>query len=104
MNTHSREADCRMELMTAAAIEAGCDLDTAGKILRSINTAEGYSHIVKAELTREFTRVLMDKIEYYLNKRAAERLNIQCIVFSNEDGLLGETFGAGEMIRVLENG
>lgn len=102
MNTHSREADCRMELMAAAAIEAGCDLDTAGNILRCVNTTEGYWHIKNALLEAEFTAVMMDKIEYYLNKRAAGRLNIQCIVFSNEDGLIGETEGAKELIRIMQ--
>ena len=84
MNTHSREADCRMELMAAHAIEAGCDLGTAGKILRSLTTSEAYSHIKQAGLEAPFTEILVERLEYYLGKRAADRLQIQAIVFSNE--------------------
>ena len=33
MNTHSREADCRMELMAAAALRAGAGSAAAAEIL-----------------------------------------------------------------------
>ena len=38
MNTHSRCADSRAELMTAAAIRAGADLETAKQLLETITT------------------------------------------------------------------
>ncbi len=103
MNTHSHEADCRMELMAAAAIEAGGDLDVAGRILRSINTTEAYSFIKKALISEGFVQVMMDKIGYYLKKRAGENLEIECIVFSNEDGLLGCTERAEEFLNIIES-
>ena len=40
MNTHSRCADSRAELMTAAAIRAGADLETAKRLLETITTVE----------------------------------------------------------------
>ncbi len=104
MNTHSREADCRTELMTAAAIEAGCDIETAGRILRSINTTEAFSYIKAAQLKDAFMEVLMDKIRYYLDKRADGKLEVFCIVFSNEEGLLGETQGARDCIKEIIRG
>ena len=103
MNTHSREADCRMELMSACAIEAGCDLDVAGRVLRCLNTTEAFSHIKEAGIAEGFTGVMMDRIGYYLGKRAADRLEIECIVFSNEDGLLGKTAGAEELLESLKD-
>ena len=33
----------------------------------------------------------MDKIDFYLNKRGAGEIQIQCIVYSNKFGLLGQT-------------
>ena len=38
MDTHSREADARMELLMAAAYRAGCAPDTLGKILDCLVT------------------------------------------------------------------
>ena len=40
MDTHSREADARMELLMAAAYRAGCAPDTLGKILDCLVTEE----------------------------------------------------------------
>jgi cobalt-precorrin-5B (C1)-methyltransferase len=103
MNTHSREADSRMELMAAHAIKTGCDIETAGAILSSLTTSEAYSHIKAAGLESGFSEVLMERIAYHLGKRAAGRLEIQAIVFSNEDGLLGETEGAAAMLELIGN-
>ena len=35
MNTHSHEADCRAELLTAQAVRAGADLALAKKLLET---------------------------------------------------------------------
>lgn len=40
MNTHSRQADSRSELMAANAIRAGADLETAKEILDTITTEQ----------------------------------------------------------------
>ncbi len=103
MNTHSSEADSRMELMAASAIEAGCSLDTAKSILKSLTTSEGYSYIKADGLEKKFMDAVMARIERNLRKRAGERLEIQCIVFSNEDGLLGKTDGAESFLREIED-
>ena len=41
----------------------------------------------------------MEKIDYYLNKRGGEELEIQCIVYSNKFGLLGQTERAEEFLK-----
>ena len=47
MDTHSREADARMELLMAAAYRAGCAPDTLGKILDCLVTEEALAYIAK---------------------------------------------------------
>lgn len=42
-----------------------------------------------------------EKIDFYLKKRAAGRLQIECIVYSNTYGLLGMTAKAEELLRRL---
>ena len=44
---------------------------------------------------------IMKKIDFYLKKRAAGRLQIECIVYSNAYGLLGMTGKAEELLRRL---
>ena len=40
MNSHSREADARAELMAACALRAGCTADAARTILECLTTDE----------------------------------------------------------------
>ena len=44
----------------------------------------------------------MDRIFFYLNKRGAEQLRAECIVYSNKYGLLGKTPGADDFLREAE--
>ena len=46
-------------------------------------------------------KMLWKKIDFYLKKRAAGRLQIACIVYSNTYGLLGMTAKAEELLRRL---
>ena len=91
MNTQSREADCRMELMAAAAVRCGAANDTLKGILDSVSTEEACAYYLEAGIMEQCFRYIMEKIEFYLNKRAGGRIQIHCIVYSNKYGLLGAT-------------
>lgn len=99
MNTHSKEADCRMELMAAAAIKCGMQADAVSKILDCLTTDEAYQMIKQEKLEDAFVLEVMKKIDNHLKKRAQGRLEIECIMFSNENGLLGETVNAHELLE-----
>lgn len=94
MNTHSKEGDCRMELLTCAAIKSGCNLDTAKKILDAVSTEEGISIIKKDGNLEETMKYILDKIVFFLNKRANGKLQIACISFCNKHGLIAKTENA----------
>ena len=99
MNTHSKEADCRMELMAAAALYAGANTDTLSDIMKCVSTDAGYEVLLKSGLAEKTMENMMERISYYLDKRSAGRFRIECIVFSNEYGLLGETAGAKDLMN-----
>ena len=88
MNTHSREADCRMELMAAAAARCGAECEIINSILDCVSTEEAYDCMIRAGIEKESFRYIMERIEYYLTRRA-EGMHIGCIVFSNKYGILG---------------
>ena len=50
MNTHSRQADCRMEVFASHAAMAGADPETVKKIMESITTAEMTELLEKEQL------------------------------------------------------
>ena len=101
MNTHSKEADCRIELMVHSALMAGADLDVLKQISGCVSTDAAFEVIQNAGIDAAFIRIVMDKIDFYLKKKVADRFEIDCIVYSNEYGLLGETKGAREIIKGL---
>ena len=102
MNTHSREADSRMELMAAAAIHCNADADTLTRVLASVSTEEAYGCLMQAGIEKQCMEYITKRIEYYLNKRAGDKLNVKCIVYSNEYGLLGSSEGA-DMLLTNDN-
>lgn len=106
MNTHSKEGDARMELLAAGVIRAGGSMDTLWGILNCRVTEEALG-IIQAEsptlLWRSMESV-MERILYYLRKRAGEELPVECILYSNEFGLLAASPGAMDMLEELRKG
>lgn len=106
MNTHSKEGDARMELLAAAVIRAGGSTDTLRGILNCRVTEEALG-IIQAEspaLLRKSMESVMDRILYYLRKRAGDELPVECILYSNEFGLLAASPGAMNMLEELRKG
>jgi len=100
MNTHSRYADCRMELIMTAALLAGADNATLKEIMKCITTQQALECIKDEKIKKETLNYIVERINIHLKKRAGE-LKIGAIVF-NEAGILGETENAEELLKLLE--
>lgn len=101
MNTHSKEADCRMELLAAAAIRAGAEVTLLREILDCIGTEDAVDRIKKAGFLEPAMEYVMEKMEDHLKHRAGGGLEIECMVYSNDIGLLGVTPGAVALLKEL---
>ena len=101
MNTHSHEADCRAELLTAQAVRAGADLALAKKLLETGTTEEAVQILKEAGCLKEAMEKVTEKIAFYMNYHIEGRVQTEAIVFSSNEGLLGETPGAGELLERL---
>jgi len=101
MNTHSKEADCRMELLAAAAIRAGAEVTLLREILDCIGTEDAVDRIKKAGFLEPAMEYVMEKMEDHLKHRAGGGLEIECMVYSNDIGLLGVTPGAEALLKEL---
>ena len=104
MNTHSRSADARAELMAAAAAHAGGDYELVKQILDTITTEEAVGLLKEAGLLEPAMSWVTGRSHHYLNHRAYDRLKIGAVIFSNEYGYLGETPCAGELKDILRAG
>ena len=101
MNTHSKEGDCRMELLATAALKSGGSKTQALEILEAVTTEEGIRILQEGGNLQKTMQILMEKIMFYLQKRAAGRLQIECMMYANGYGLLAESSGAEAMLEAL---
>ncbi|SFL23241.1 cobalt-precorrin 5B C1-methyltransferase [Lachnospiraceae bacterium KH1T2] len=101
MDTHSKKGDCRMELMAAAALRAGCDSATALEILESVTTEEGLRILKEKNICRETMDKVMDKIMFYLKKKADEKIQVECMIYSTVYGLLASSENAEKVVKEL---
>ena len=102
MNTHSKEADCRMELLSAFAIHEGAGADVAAKILDCVATEEAVRLLREAGKQQEVVDYAMERIMFYLNKRAGGRMQIDCIMYDNTFGELAKSKEADRWFTLLE--
>ncbi len=101
MNTHSRQADCRMEIMAASAIRAGVKNEDVIKILDCIVTDEALEIIKEAGKLDKTMGLLLERTLFYLNKRAAGKIDVECIIYSNKFGELAKSKGADKWLISL---
>ena len=101
MNTHSREADCRMEIIASAAAREGAPSELMLSILDSLTTEEAFAKLKGAYpgLADRTSARIMDGIISSLRRRAGGELDIECIMYTKENGLIASSEGAGAMIR-----
>ncbi|MDO5411301.1 MAG: cobalt-precorrin-5B (C(1))-methyltransferase CbiD [Lachnospiraceae bacterium] len=102
MNTHSRCADSRAELMAAFALRAGADLEQAKQILDTLTTEEAVTLLEKYGLKEKVMPLIIERIIYYLDHRAYGKLKLGLVLFSNEHGLLGMTDNVQELLEKIE--
>ena len=105
MNTHSKAADGRMEVLAACAIRAGAEADTARKILDCVTTEAALDILKKSDMLENTMKQLMIRIEDVLQRRSGGKIRIGAIVFSNEYGILGKTKTADKLLEdIINNG
>lgn len=98
MNTHSKEADCRLELLTAFAIKAQIDPENARRILNCATTSEAVQILQEQGKLQTVMEYVMERICFYLEKRAEGRLQIDCILYVNDEVYQGKSYD-GELTK-----
>ena len=102
MNTHSKEADCRMELLAAFSAKYGLESSEIDRILNCVTTEEALGIIKGAGLLREVMGYSMERILYHLDKRGMDNIKTDCIMYSNEYGELAASPEVKEWFILLE--
>ena len=101
MNTHSRNADSRMEILAANAAMAGASMSTVQRIMGCISTDDALDVINEENLIDDVSKLLIDKVEFYMNHRTGGKIRTAAVLFSSVYGLLAKTSLADEMMEEI---
>ncbi len=99
MNTHSRQADCRMEVLASHAAMAGAGTETVKRIMSCLNTTEAVQILKDEKLLKEVMDTVMERIGFYLTQRAGDGMEIGAVMFSGEEGILCQTPNAQKLFE-----
>lgn len=102
MNTHSAFADSRLELIAANAARAGADIQTVKEILDCISTDEAVAILMKRNLGELTIKYIIEKIQFYLNKRSDGKIETGIILFSNAFGKLGNSENISNLLENIK--
>jgi len=98
MNTHSRIADCRTEIITAHAAMCEAGREICHVLMRAATTDACIEILKDAGLFEETTESIITAVSEHLNYRAQGQYRVGAVMFSNVYGLIGETQDAGKII------
>lgn len=110
MDTHSRTADCRMELFALHAALSGApqaltqtlmDCMTSGQC---VDTLRAYDAAHGTLLHEQTAGSLMRRIDFHIKRRAAQRFQCEALLFTGAHGVLGMTGGAEKMLETMRHG
>lgn len=103
MNTHSRQADGRMEILAAHAAMAGGSRELISQLMECITTTAALELLEKEGILKEVMSTVMIKIEEHLKHRAGDGLEIGAVMFSKEMGILGKTSDADRLAQKIQS-
>lgn len=101
MNTHSREGDCRMELLAAFAVKAHTEPEKVRQLLDCVTTEDALKVLEEAGTRNEVMEYAIQRVCYYLDKRSGGEIRMDCIIYANEFGELAKSEGAEAWFTLL---
>ena len=98
MDTHSRMADCRREIFAAHAAAAGASQRTVLDIFDCMTTDACLDVVESAGVKNQVLDRLAHAIQYQLEHRAGDKMDMGAVIFSNKTGLLACTDNAKRLM------
>lgn len=101
MDTHSRTADCRAEILAAHAAMAGASAKVVREVMASVTTTAALAVIEEAGAGDAVRASLAQAIADRLRRRAAGGCEVAAIVFDADRRELFRTPGSDDVVRAL---
>ena len=101
MNTHSHNADSRMELLTVHAALLGAPTELLRKMMECVTTDDALKYLKEAGLLKPVMDRIMERMEFYVNHRTQSSIELGVITFSNVFGILGQTSKVPDLVEKI---
>ena len=102
MNTHSRVADGRCEILAVHTVLCGGSREMAEKIMNCINTEEILTLLEQWGLREAVMDSLCGRIKEHVSDRVGGKLKTGVMLFSRRYGFLGQTKGTEEVLKYFK--
>lgn len=102
MNTHSYQADGRMEIIGVHSALAGVSREKIAQIMECVSTDEAFNIIKEEPGFNQVKDSIMEKVMYHLNFRLKDAVKIEVVMFSTDRDLVLKSKGADEFIKMIE--
>jgi cobalt-precorrin-5B (C1)-methyltransferase len=99
MNTHSKVADGRLEILALYSGLCGASIEDMKKILDCLTTEIAIDKLKEKALLNMVMDLLMNKIDEVLTIRGGDTIKVGVMIYSDKLGYLGETRHVKELMQ-----
>ena len=101
MNTHSAQADGRMDVLVTCGVMADVDPQILKKLPSCATVDAALDELDTVNAVDRVAAVLMEKAQYYLDAKVKGEIPIGAVMFSDKRGIIGITSSANGIIKTL---
>lgn len=101
MNTHSHNADGRMEVLVTCGLIAGAGTEVLKKLPDCVTVDAALEELEGAGKFKETAEILARRVDFHLKKRVYGEIKIGALIFSDKYGIICETSEARELMRKI---
>lgn len=101
MNTHSAQADGRMDVLVTCGVLAGADINCLKKIPDCVTVDTALDIFKECGYMEKALEILSKRAEYYLNAKVKNSIEIGAVMFSDRHGITVKTSLAERLIEKI---
>ncbi|MCM1334475.1 MAG: cobalt-precorrin-5B (C(1))-methyltransferase CbiD [Bacteroides sp.] len=101
MNTHSGQADGRMDVLVTCGVLAGADVGLLKKLPDCATTDAALALLSGDEAFRRTLDILAERAAFYLNARVKNALTVGAVMFSDKHGVVVKTPSYDRLFREI---
>lgn len=101
MNTHSAQADGRMDVLVTCGMLADADVNLLKEIPQCVTVDSALDILKSGGYMEKTLDILADRTEYYLNAKVKNEIEIGAVMFSEKHGISVKTSLADKLIKMI---